>query len=94
MMTKKDFVGIADVLNNCWMHRDFNDRRSYVNAVDKFMAFLKKSNKNFDVDKFLEYLGDDEQSLHEMLNLCPNCNNYLSDDFVCVECGKDWSKGD
>ena len=54
MMTKKDYVAIATILNK------YSDAEHMI--LLKLCEYFKKDNPNFDADKFLDMVADDNIS--------------------------------
>lgn len=49
MMTRKDYVNVADIL---LLFRDDLDRRTLVGLIDEFSDMFEEDNPNFKRDKF------------------------------------------
>lgn len=58
MMTKKDFIALADTISN---HNNYNGPRwtqpFTQDQLDTLSYFCKKQNPKFDVSKWLDYIG-------------------------------------
>ncbi len=54
MMTKKDYIAIATILNK------YSDAEHMI--LLKLCEYFKKDNPNFDADKFLDMVADDNIS--------------------------------
>jgi len=54
MMTKKDYIAIATILNK------YSDAEYMI--LLKLCEYFKKDNPNFDADKFLDMVADDNIS--------------------------------
>ena len=54
IMTKKDYIAIADIINK------YRDKEHML--LLKLCELFKKDNKNFDADKFLDMVADDNIS--------------------------------
>ena len=51
MMTRKDYVAVADILN---LFRDDVEKQTLVDLVNEFSDFFEEDNPNFKREKFSE----------------------------------------
>ena len=58
MMTRKDYIATAEILNNYVKKNNSSDKPSFVaefdELVNEFILFFEKDNERFDSEKFWE----------------------------------------